>query len=254
MARHCPAEEGIACPLMPVLNVLQCFSVNIHFSLKWFPSASNKSTFSFNFFCYGCSRLCKLGKTTLLHGMKLGLQNQLKWHKLWNYQRSRSPFVALCTHLGAGILPPQPAWVKVITSCLECNLCSLTTHFRVAGAELLAQLRGVSKEITGKRMVDEALGWEECSWVRRDLEWWGENGESSWHGAAGRERIGGATWGKVLQRWVGSQMDLLDVEYHGKGWKFELLKMGVSVVRMSHAGGVGKHNGFEEMYTELGLF
>lgn len=41
-------------------------------------------------------------------------------------------------------------------------------------------------------MVDEAFRWEEWSWVRRVLERWGESGERSWHGAAGRERIGGA--------------------------------------------------------------
>lgn len=47
-------------------------------------------------------------------------------------------------------------------------------------------------------------------------------------------------------------MDVLDEECHERGWKLELLKMGVSVVRFFDAGEIEKHNNsIEGMYTGL---
>jgi len=47
-------------------------------------------------------------------------------------------------------------------------------------------------------------------------------------------------------------MDYLGKEYHGTGYKLELLKMTVSVVRTSCGEGTGKHkNSVEDMYMKL---
>lgn len=73
-----------------------------------------------------------------------------------------------------------------------------------------------------------------------------------WHGSVERVR-GAATGERALQRCAQCLMDVLDEEcHHGRGWKLELLKMGVSVVRFFSAGETEKHNNsIEGTYTGL---